>query len=63
MSRERHPRTVLREHGVHARRGMGQNFLVSERALDRVIETAGLLADQVVLEIGTSAGWVQTANQ
>lgn len=53
---ERHPRDVLREHGIRPRKGLGQNFLVAGRNLDRIVEAAGICADEAVLEIGTGLG-------
>ena len=56
MSEERHPREVLKAHGLKPRRALGQNFLVAARNIDRVVEAAAVTADQVVLEIGTGMG-------
>lgn len=51
-----HPREILKAHGIWAERGLGQNFLVASRDLDRVVETAGVEPDEAALEIGTGMG-------
>jgi 16S rRNA (adenine1518-N6/adenine1519-N6)-dimethyltransferase len=55
-SMTRHPRDVLREHGLAARKRLGQNFLLSSAALDRIVEAAGVGPQNVVLEVGTGLG-------
>lgn len=52
----RHPRDLLKAHGLRPRKALGQNFLVSAANLDRVVDAAGLAADDAVLEIGTGLG-------
>ena len=47
---------LLRRHGLRPRKSLGQNFLVDESALQRVVAAAGLEADAVVLEIGPGLG-------
>ncbi len=51
-----HPRRVLEAHGLRARRAFGQNFLVAAADFDRIVETAGVRADEAVLEIGPGLG-------
>ncbi len=53
---ERHPREVLREHGIWASRSLGQNFLTDPAAMDRLVEAASVARDEVVLEVGTGLG-------
>lgn len=47
---------LLRRHGLHPRKSLGQNFLVDEDALQLVVSAAGLEGDAVVLEIGPGLG-------
>jgi 16S rRNA (adenine1518-N6/adenine1519-N6)-dimethyltransferase len=49
-------RRLLREAGLHPRKSLGQNFLIHEGALRLVAEAAGILPDDVVLEIGAGVG-------
>ena len=51
-----HPRRVLEAHGLRARRALGQNFLVAAADFDRIVEVAGVRADEAVLEIGPGLG-------
>jgi len=51
-----HPRQLLSAFGLRAKEGIGQNFLVSDRALDRIVTLAGVDSGDVVLEIGTGLG-------
>ncbi len=41
---------------VFARKGLGQNFLKSQKALNQIIEAAGDLEGKIVLEIGPGMG-------
>ena len=49
-------RTLLRRHGLHPRKRMGQHFLTNPEILDRIVAAAELEADDVVLEIGPGLG-------
>ena len=51
-----HPRDILRERGLVARRRLGQSFLVSPTIMARVVEACQIGAGDVVLEIGTGLG-------
>lgn len=53
---ERHPREVLREHGIWASRSLGQSFLTDRSAMERLVEAAAIGRDEVVLEVGTGLG-------
>ena len=44
--------TLLREHGLRANKGLGQNFLQDHTALEKIVEAAEIQQDDVVLEIG-----------
>ncbi len=47
---------LLRRYGLRPRKSMGQNFLVDETALSRVVEAAEIQPEQEVLEIGPGLG-------
>jgi 16S rRNA (adenine1518-N6/adenine1519-N6)-dimethyltransferase len=47
---------LLREHGLHPKKGLGQNFLVDPGALQRVVETAEVTREDAVLEVGAGLG-------
>lgn len=47
---------ILREYGVRPSKGLGQNFLVSEGVLDRIVASADLGPDDLVLEVGPGLG-------
>ena len=49
-------RGLLREHDFKPRKGLGQNFLVSEGALRRIVAAADLEPGDVVLEVGPGLG-------
>ena len=49
-------RAFLEQHGLAAHRDRGQNFLHDERVAERLVEVAGVRADEAVIEIGTGLG-------
>ncbi|MGH2457974.1 MAG: 16S rRNA (adenine(1518)-N(6)/adenine(1519)-N(6))-dimethyltransferase RsmA [Chloroflexota bacterium] len=49
-------RTLLRELGLRPQKGFGQNFLLNEHALAKVVEAGDVGPDDVVLEIGPGLG-------
>lgn len=49
-------RALLREYDLRPRKDWGQNFLVSEWALDRIVEAAELAQSDTVLEVGPGLG-------
>jgi 16S rRNA (adenine1518-N6/adenine1519-N6)-dimethyltransferase len=48
--------SILRQYGLHPRKGLGQNFLQDERALQKIVTSAGMEKDDTVLEIGPGLG-------
>jgi len=48
--------SLLRRYGLRPRKGLGQNFLVDEAALERVVGAAEIQPEQTVLEIGPGLG-------
>jgi 16S rRNA (adenine1518-N6/adenine1519-N6)-dimethyltransferase len=47
---------LLRQHGLHARKRLGQNFLQDQRALEGIAAIARLSPSETVLEIGPGLG-------
>ena len=47
---------ILRRYNVKPKKSLGQNFLVDPLAFSQIIEAAGVLDEQVVLEIGAGTG-------
>jgi len=52
---------LLREYGLHPHKGLGQNFLVDSRVLQRIVDTAQLEPQDLVLEIGSGLGTLTQA--
>jgi len=47
---------LLRAHGLHASKGLGQNFLQDDSVLAKIVSAAGVTANDDVLEIGPGLG-------
>jgi 16S rRNA (adenine1518-N6/adenine1519-N6)-dimethyltransferase len=47
---------LLRRHGLHLKKGLGQNFLADPVHLDRIVAAAELTPDDVVVEVGPGVG-------
>ncbi len=47
---------ILRAFGLHASKRLGQNFLVDETVVDRIVAAAGVAPGDAVLEIGPGIG-------
>lgn len=47
---------LLRAHGLHPRKRLGQNFLIDSVALGRIVAAAELAAGDVVVEVGAGLG-------
>ena len=47
---------LLRRHNISARKKYGQNFLTDESVLEKIVEAAGVGADDHVIEIGPGPG-------
>ena len=54
-------RTILRAHGLHPRKALGQNFLIDREALDSVVRAARLSPGDLVLEVGPGVGTLTAA--
>ncbi len=49
-------KSILKKHGLYAKKSFGQNFLVDGNILDIIIENAGLEKDDNVIEVGPGLG-------
>ncbi len=47
---------LLRAHGLHAKKSLGQNFLIDPEALERITQAAEVNPDDEVLEVGPGLG-------
>ena len=47
---------LLKRYGLHAHKGLGQNFLQDPAALETIVSAAGIRAEDTVLEIGPGLG-------
>jgi 16S rRNA (adenine1518-N6/adenine1519-N6)-dimethyltransferase len=47
---------LLRRHGLHLKKGLGQNFLADPVHLERIVAAAELTPDGVVVEVGPGVG-------
>jgi 16S rRNA (adenine1518-N6/adenine1519-N6)-dimethyltransferase len=50
------PRSILKRHGLWAKKSWGQCFLVDEAVVTRIVETVAPSPDQDVVEIGAGLG-------
>lgn len=47
---------LLTEHGLHAKKYFGQNFIIDRNVIDKIVSTADIAKDNDVLEIGPGIG-------
>lgn len=47
---------IIKKYGFKMTKSLGQNFLINENILDKIMESADISSDDVVLEIGTGIG-------
>jgi 16S rRNA (adenine1518-N6/adenine1519-N6)-dimethyltransferase len=47
---------LLRESGIRAKKGLGQNFLVDDKVLEKILEAADLKPTDTVIEVGPGLG-------
>lgn len=51
-----HPKELLHQYGLEAKKSLGQNFLFDENVLRRIVDAAQLQSGDAVLEIGPGLG-------
>jgi 16S rRNA (adenine1518-N6/adenine1519-N6)-dimethyltransferase len=49
-------RTLLKQHNLRPSKGLGQNFLVNQAVLEKIVAAAELTPDDTILEIGAGLG-------
>jgi len=49
-------RAILSRHGFTPKKKLGQNFIIDQASLDRIVSAGALTKDDTVLEIGTGLG-------
>ena len=47
---------ILKKYGITANKSLGQNFLINEEAVDKIIDGAQITKDDLVIEIGPGLG-------
>lgn len=52
----RYVKNLLKNYGIRPSKKLGQNFLIDEKAFEKILETAELLKTDTVLEIGPGIG-------
>jgi len=58
MSKLDELKSLLQSKNLWARKGLGQNFLVDEKALDKIVEAAELSKSDQVIEVGPGTGFL-----
>ncbi len=61
LANQRETRAVLERHGLLLKHRLGQNFLVSDAVVGRILSLAELGPDDVVYEVGPGIGTLTTA--
>lgn len=47
---------LLRAHGIHLQKSFGQNFLIDENVLDKIVATAEISQKDTIVEVGPGIG-------
>ena len=58
MSKLHELKEILKRHNLWAKKGLGQNFLIDEKALGKIIEAADLKKSDNVIEVGPGTGFL-----
>lgn len=51
-----HIRDILRKHNLRLKHGLGQHFLHDDGLLDKIVRSADITKDDLVIEVGTGVG-------
>ena len=54
-------REVLEQHGLHTKKSLGQNFLINDGIVRKIISLADVSSDDMVLEVGPGIGTLTVA--
>lgn len=49
-------REIMKKYGIYANKSLGQNFLISDEVVDKIIESSNITKDDLVIEIGPGLG-------
>ena len=49
-------RYILKKYGIAANKSLGQNFLINEEAVEKIVEGASISKEDIVIEIGPGLG-------
>jgi len=58
MSKLNQLKTLLKSHGIWSKKHLGQNFLIDEKALNKIIKAADLKKSDNVIEVGPGTGFL-----
>ena len=47
---------ILKKYGITANKSLGQNFLINEEAVEKIVEGASISKEDLVIEIGPGLG-------
>ena len=47
---------ILKKYGITANKSLGQNFLINEEAVEKIIEGAQISKEDLIIEIGPGLG-------
>jgi len=47
---------ILKKYGITANKSLGQNFLINDEAVEKIVEGARISKDDLVIEIGPGLG-------
>ncbi|HZK34803.1 MAG TPA: 16S rRNA (adenine(1518)-N(6)/adenine(1519)-N(6))-dimethyltransferase RsmA [Bacillota bacterium] len=61
LTSPRQLKELLDRHGFHFRKSLGQNFLIDENILNKIVDGAGISKEDFVLEVGPGAGTLTRA--
>ena len=50
------PKQLLDQHGIHPKKRLGQNFLHDPNTLEKIVATAELMPEDIVVEVGAGTG-------
>ena len=53
-------RHIMAEHGIYAKKNLGQNFLTDSHVLSKIVNAADITADDFVIEVGPGLGVLTT---
>ena len=56
LSLEKYTKIILEENGIFLKKNLGQNFLINQNIIDRIIEVSNISENDIVLEIGPGIG-------